>query len=132
MINIIASSHISSISPFEKLYGYAPDYSFFKVFGCTCFILKPHLLFLSFLVIVKVKSGICVLTQLLKNFVSRRVDFLEHIPFFSIPSSIHDLTRFNLIRIDPFYEDSNNLSSQVPSTLDTLSHILPHFPLHHT
>ena len=63
---------------------------------------------------------------------SRHVIFLEHIHFFSIPSSIHDLTRSDLIRIDPFSEDSNNLSSQVPSTLDIPSHFLPHFPLYHT
>ena len=41
-INLIPSSHISSISPFKKLYGYAPDYSFFKVLGCTCFVLRYH------------------------------------------------------------------------------------------
>ena len=63
---------------------------------------------------------------------SHHVVFLEHIPFFSIPSSIYDLTRSDLIRIDPFYEDFNNLSSQVPSTLDTPSHVLLPFPLHHT
>ena len=62
---------------------------------------------------------------------SRHVVFLEPIPLFSIPSSIHDFTRSNLIHIIPFSEDSNNLSSQVPSTSDTLSHVLHHFPLHH-
>ena len=63
---------------------------------------------------------------------SRHVVFLEHIPFFFIPSSFHDLNRSDLIRIDPFYEDSNNLTSQVPSTSNTPSHVFPHFPLHHT
>ena len=67
-----------------------------------------------------------------KLYVSRHVVFLEHIPFFSIPSSVHDLTRYDLIRNDPFSKDSNDLSSQVPSTLDTPSHVLPPFPLHHT
>ena len=61
----------------------------------------------------------------------RHVVFLEHIPLFSISCSIHDLTRSDLIRIDPFSKD-NNLSSQVPSTLDSPSHVLPPFPLHHT
>ena len=42
LINTIRSSHILGFSPSEKLYGYAPNYSFFKVFGCTCFILRPH------------------------------------------------------------------------------------------
>ena len=37
LINTIISSHISRFSPFEKLYGYAPNYSSFKVFCCTFF-----------------------------------------------------------------------------------------------
>jgi hypothetical protein len=42
LINIISSFHSSGFSPFEKLYGYVPDYSSFRVFGCTCFVLCPH------------------------------------------------------------------------------------------
>ena len=42
LINTIPSSHLSGVSAFKKLYGYAPDYSFFRVFGCTCFVLRPH------------------------------------------------------------------------------------------
>jgi len=42
LINPILSSYIPSFAPFKKLYGYAPDYSFFRVFGCTCFIFFPH------------------------------------------------------------------------------------------
>ena len=80
---------------------------------------------------MKVKRGISVLIQLLKNFVSRHVVFLEHISFFSIPSSIHDLTRSDLLHIDPFFEDCSNLSSQVSSTSYTPSHVLPPSPLHH-
>jgi len=37
LINTILSSHISGFSHFEKLYGYALDYLFFRVFGCTLF-----------------------------------------------------------------------------------------------
>jgi hypothetical protein len=55
--------------------------------------------------------------------VSRHVVFLEHIPFFSIPSTTHNLTRPDIIRIDLFFKDSDNISSQVPSTLDTLFHV---------
>ena len=69
---------------------------------------------------MKVKRDIGVLIQLLKNFVSRHVVFLEHISFFSFPSSIHDLTRSDLLHIDPFFEDCSNLSSQVSSTSDAL------------
>jgi hypothetical protein len=56
---------------------------------------------------------------------SRHVIFLEHIRFFFIPSTTHNLTRPDIIRIDLFFEDSNNISSQVPSTSYTLSHVRP-------
>jgi hypothetical protein len=42
LIITISSSHNSGLSSFEKLYGYVPNYSSFIVFGCTCFILRPH------------------------------------------------------------------------------------------
>jgi hypothetical protein len=42
LINTIPSSYSSSLSSFEKLYEYVPDYSSFIVFGCTCFVLYPH------------------------------------------------------------------------------------------
>ncbi|KAJ9544353.1 hypothetical protein OSB04_024060 [Centaurea solstitialis] len=42
LINRIPTAHNSSLSPFEKLYGESPDYSFLRVFGCTCFVLRPH------------------------------------------------------------------------------------------
>jgi hypothetical protein len=42
LINTILSSHISGLSPFKTLYGYVPNYSFFRVFCCTCFVLCPH------------------------------------------------------------------------------------------
>jgi hypothetical protein len=42
LINTITSSHSSALSHFEKLYRHVPDYSSFRVFGCTCFILHPH------------------------------------------------------------------------------------------
>ena len=42
LINTIISSHISSFSLFKKLYRYAPDYSSFSVFGCTCFVRCPR------------------------------------------------------------------------------------------
>jgi len=42
LINTIPSSHNLGLSPFEKLYGYVLDYSSFRVFGCTCFVLRPH------------------------------------------------------------------------------------------
>ena len=123
LINIIPSSHISGISHFEKLYRYASYYSFFRVFGCTYFFLKPHVecsklssrsvisVFLGYRKCQKGYLRCDPTTQEL--YVSRHVVFLEHIHFFYISSSIHDLIISDLIRIDPFFEDSNNLSSQV-------------------
>jgi hypothetical protein len=35
--------------------------------------------------------------------VSHHVVFLEHIPFFSIPSTTHSLTRPDIIHIDSFF-----------------------------
>ena len=133
LINTISYSHSSGFSHFEKLYGYVLDYSSFRVFGCTCFILHPHAERSKF----SSRSTICVflgydkgkkryhcfdpITQ--KLYVSRHVVFLEHIPFFSIPSTTHNLTRPDIIRIDPFSENSASLSSQVPSTFNTPSHV---------
>nr|GEV39995.1 uncharacterized mitochondrial protein AtMg00810-like [Tanacetum cinerariifolium] len=42
VINRIPIAHNSGLSLFEKLYGTLPDYSSLHVFGCTCFVLKPH------------------------------------------------------------------------------------------
>jgi hypothetical protein len=42
LINTIPSFYSSGLSPFKKLYGYVPDYSSFRVFGCTCFVFCPH------------------------------------------------------------------------------------------
>jgi len=42
LINTISSSHISGFSSFEKLYGYAFEYSSFRAFGYTYFVLYPH------------------------------------------------------------------------------------------
>lgn len=121
LINTIPSSYSSGLSPFEKLYGYVPDYSSFRVFGCTCFVLHPHVERSK----LSPRSVICVflgygegkkgyncfdpITQ--KLYVSRHVVFLEHIPFFSIPSTTHSLIKSDLIHIDPFSEDSGNDTS---------------------
>jgi hypothetical protein len=94
------------------LYEYVPDYFFFRVFCCTCFILHPHIKcnkFFSW-------SAICVflgydedkkryhcfdpITQ--KLYVFCHIIFLEHIHFFFILSITYSLTRFDLICIDLF------------------------------
>jgi len=43
LINTILSSYILGFSHFEKLYAYNLDYSFFRVFCYTYFILLPHI-----------------------------------------------------------------------------------------
>jgi len=135
LINTIPSSHNSGFSPFEKLYGYILDYSSFRVFSCTCFVLHPHAkcsklfsrsVMCVFLGYAEGKKGYrCFDPITQKLYVSRHVVFLEHIHFFSIPSTTHGLIRPNIIRIDLFSEDSNNLSSQVLSTSDTPSYVRP-------
>jgi len=121
LINTIPSSHSSGLSLFEKLYGYVPDYSSFRVFGCSCFVLHPHvecnkLFFRSaicvFLGYDEGKKGYrCFDPITHKLYVSRHVVFFERILFFSIPSTTHSLTKSDLIRINPFSEDSGNDTS---------------------
>jgi hypothetical protein len=117
LINTIPTSHSSGLSPFEKLYGYVPNYSSFRVFGCTCFVLRPYMehsklssrsAIYVFQVVVKVKKGIDVLIQQLRNFICLvMLSFSSIYLFFSISSTTHSLTKPDLIRIDPFSDDSN-------------------------
>jgi len=140
LINAISSSHSSGFSPFEKLYRYVPGYSSFRVFGCTCFVLclytERSKLSSRFVIYVfqgygEGKKGYrCFDPITQKLYVSYHVVFLEHIPFFFIPSTTHSLTRPDIICIDPFSEDSDSLSSQVPSTSDTHSHVLLIYTYH--
>lgn len=144
LINKILSSHTLGLSPFEKLYGYAPDYSSIRVFGSTCFVILPHEEHSKF----SFSSTICVflgygegqkeyrcfdpVSQ--KLYCSRYVMFLEHIHFFLIPATTHNLTKSDLIHIDPFSDHTDSLSLQVPSTIDSDSSIAPiiPFPLHYS
>ena len=112
LINKIPSSHIFGLSPFENLYGYAPYYFSWRVFGCTCFVLHPHakhskLSFRSIICVYlwygwrsKEISLLCPISH--KLYVSYRVFFLEHIPFFSIAVESHNAFKFELVYIDPF------------------------------
>jgi len=121
LIDTIPSSHSLGLSPFEKFYGYVYDYSSFRVFGCTYFVLHPHIecskisprsTICVFLGYGEGKKGYCCFDPIIqKLYVSHHVVFLEHIPFFSIPSITHSLTKSDLIRIDPFSEDSGNDTS---------------------
>ncbi|GKC24008.1 retrovirus-related pol polyprotein from transposon TNT 1-94 [Tanacetum coccineum] len=112
VINKIPTAHNSSLSPFEKLYETLLDYSSLRVFGY--FVLKPHVERTK----LSPKSTLCVFLgcgESQKGYrcydsigqkldTSRHVDFLEHIPYYSIPTSSHNLTQFELMKIDPFEE----------------------------
>ena len=120
VINRIPTAYTDGKSPYEMLFGKLPDYSKLKVFGCTCFVLKPHVERNK----LSSKSALCVFlgygigqkgyrcydpsTQ--KLYVSRNVTFLEHIPFYSIPVQSHDATREELRDIDPFVIDIDDPS----------------------
>ena len=115
------------MSLFEKLFKYTPDYSSLKVFGSTCFVLRRRVecnkLFLCFTICVFLGYGAgqkgyhCFDQASQKLYVSHQVLFLEHILFFFIPSSSHNLTKSNLIHIDPLYDDQDSLSP-IPNTTD--------------
>ncbi|GJT92490.1 gag-pol polyprotein [Tanacetum coccineum] len=112
VINRIPTAHNSGLSPFKRLYGQVPDYSSLRVFGCTCFVLKPHVERTK----LTAKSTLCVFLGYgsgqkgyrcydpvgQKLYTSRHVQFLEHVPYFSVPASSHHLTQPELIKLDPF------------------------------
>ncbi|GJZ95555.1 gag-pol polyprotein [Tanacetum coccineum] len=112
VINRISTAYNSSFSPFEWLYGTLPDYSSLRVFRCTCFVLKPHvehtkLFFKSTLCVflgygVSQKGYRCYDPVSQKLYTHHDVDFLEHIPYYSVPASSHNLTQSELIKIDHF------------------------------
>ena len=116
-INRIHSSVTSGLSPFEKLYGFVPDYSSMKVFGSTCFVLRPQVerSKLSFRSVVCVFLGYgdgkkgyrCYDPHTKKLYVSRHVVFLERIPFYTISSDSHITSSSKLTHIDPFGHDDN-------------------------
>ena len=125
LINMIPIALTSGISPFERLTGKPPDYLSLRVFGCTCFVLRPR----SDRTKLSARSAMCVFLgysegqkgyrcydpNAKKLYVSRHVDFLEQIPFFSIPTGSNDVTKSDLIHIDPFYDDIDALHSSMMS-----------------
>ncbi|KAJ9548119.1 hypothetical protein OSB04_020662 [Centaurea solstitialis] len=131
LINRIPTAHNSSLSPFEKLYGESHDYSFLRVFGCTCFVLRPHVernklssrsalcVFLGYGIGQKGYRCFDPVSQ--KLYVSRHVTFLEHIPFFSIPAQSHDVTQSDLRSIDPFVIDTDDIPAHETSTTSETS-----------
>ena len=100
LINTISSSYILGFSPFKKLCGYVLDYSFFRIFYSTCFVLCPHVehskLSSRFTICVflgygKGKKRYCYFNLVIqKHYMSHHIVFLEHISFF-ISSTTHNL-----------------------------------------
>ncbi|KAL5738844.1 hypothetical protein ACOSP7_031605 [Xanthoceras sorbifolium] len=139
VINKISSSLTSGLSSFEKLYGHAPNYSLLRVFGSTCFVLRPHVerkkLSSRFAICVFLGYGEgqkgyrCFDPVLKKLYVSRHVVFLEHIPLFSISAAAHNVTKFGFIHIDPFSDHTDSLSPQVLSNTDSDPSIVPIVPI---
>jgi len=143
-INRITSSVTSSLSPVEKLYDSIPDYSSMKVFGSTCFVLRPQVECNK----LSSRSTVCVFlsygdghkgyrcydSYTRKIYVSRHVVILEHIPFYSISSNSH---------IDPFGLNDNATphidtplvprdTQQPPMIVDPPPlHSPPRYPSHH-
>lgn len=116
VINRISSSVTSGLSPFEKLYNYIPDYSSLKVFGSTCFVLRPQVerskLSSRYAICVFLGYGDgqkgyhCYDPGAKKFYISRHVVFLEHIPFYSL-FQISFTSSSKLIHIDPFGHNDN-------------------------
>lgn len=118
LINKTPSSHTSCLSPYENLYGHPLDYSSLRVFGCTCFILRPsvecnklssHSIICVFLSYGEGQKGYhCYDPVAQQLYISCHVFFLDHIPFFSIPTKCHTLSKSNIICIDHLLDDPPN------------------------
>ncbi|CAI8618374.1 unnamed protein product [Vicia faba] len=132
-----------SLSPFEKLYNFIPNYSSLKVFGSTCFVLHPQVecsklsscsAICVFIGYGDGKKGYhCYDPGAKKLYVSRHVIFLEHIPFYSLSSDSYITSSSKLTHIDPFgYNDNvsidynyENYKTDTTSTLDTNIPLVP-------
>lgn len=89
LINRLPTSILDGLSPFEKLYGFAPDYSMLRVFGCLCLPnltpytkhkLEPHSTQCIFLGYAPNYKGYrCLDPSSCRVYISRHVQFVEHI-----------------------------------------------------
>nr|GEV69854.1 Gag-Pol polyprotein [Tanacetum cinerariifolium] len=139
VINIISTAHNSGLSPFEKLYETLPDHSSLRVFGCTCFVLKLHVERTR----LSLKSTLCVFLGYgvsqkgyrcydpvgQKLFTSRHVDFLKHIPYYSVPASLYNLIQYELRKINHFDDITNELLPVLPLVIKNLFQKQPQKPL---
>jgi hypothetical protein len=95
-INRCPSPVVQNLTPYERLFGTAPNYSLLKVFGCICFILlqphertklQPRSQLCCFLGYGLEEKGYQCYDPVAKRLrVSRHVVFWEHKMFYSLPS----------------------------------------------
>uniref|UniRef100_A0A2N9IW51 Integrase catalytic domain-containing protein n=1 Tax=Fagus sylvatica TaxID=28930 RepID=A0A2N9IW51_FAGSY len=94
-INRCPSPVIQNTTPYERLFGTAPNYSLLKVFGCVCFVLlqphertklQPRFQLCCFLGYDLEEKGYRCYDPVAKRLrVSRHVVFWEHKMFYSLP-----------------------------------------------
>jgi hypothetical protein len=117
-INRCLSLVVQNTTPYERLFGTAPNYSLLKVFGCVCFVLlQPHER-----IKLQSRSQLCCFPgygleekgyrcydPVAKRLrVSRHVVFWEHKMFYSLPS-------FSAGNDDSQADPLPNLSPEIPS-----------------
>ena len=123
LINRLPSSSLNHVSPFTRFFGYTPDYSGLRTFGCVCFVhLPPHertkltaqSIRCAFLGYAQHQKGfLCYDPNLRRIRVSRNVVFLENQAFFSTYNDHHAPS----LSIVPLFTNSSaeHLSTSVSS-----------------
>ncbi|KAI5397549.1 hypothetical protein KIW84_063389 [Lathyrus oleraceus] len=133
----------SSLSHFEKLYNFIPNYSSLKVFGSTCLVLRPQVKHSK----LSSHAAICVFLGYgdgqkgyhfynpgaSKLYVSRYAVFLEHVPFYSLSSDSRITSSSKLTHIDPFGNNDNvssdcNFENFMTDTTTTTHNDIPLVP----
>uniref|UniRef100_A0A2N9HR29 Integrase catalytic domain-containing protein n=1 Tax=Fagus sylvatica TaxID=28930 RepID=A0A2N9HR29_FAGSY len=117
-INRCPSPVIQNTTPYERLFGTAPNYSLLKVFGCVCFVLlqphkrtklQPRSQLCCFLGYGLEEKGYCCYDPVAKRLrVSRHVVFWEHKMFYSLPL-------FSAGNSDSQVDPLPNLFPEIPS-----------------
>ena len=112
LINRTPSSVLSGTSPYEKLFSCKPDLSYLKVFARTCFVLlhdnertklSPKSTVCVFLGYgIEQKGYRCYDPKTNRLRVSRNVTFLEHIPFYTLPTQSPSPEQPTVYPLDPF------------------------------
>ena len=112
------------------MYNYSPYYSSLRVFGSTCFVLhfqvehnnlSSHSTICVFLRYGESQKGYhCFDPLSYKLYVSHHVFFLEHIHFYFIPIEFHNVSKFEIIHINIFLDDTNSFP------IDTSNLVLNH------